>query len=71
MEKLAFYKLSVHVSVLERGLGGAFGVDKGWLPLPAHLQQYCDTHHLISVITAPAHLQTTSFAVFPALFLMF
>ena len=32
----------MYVSVLERGLGGALGVDGGWLPLLTRPQQYYD-----------------------------
>ena len=37
----------VYLSELERQLGGALGVDEGWLPLPTHLQQNCDPLSLV------------------------
>jgi len=37
----------VYVSVLEGGLGGALGVDGGWLPLPTRPQRYCDPASLV------------------------
>ena len=45
--KRAFSKLFVFVSELERGLGGALGVDGGWLPLPTRPQRYCDPASLV------------------------
>ena len=47
MRKRAFKKLFVYVSVLEEGLGGALGVDVGWLPLPTRAQRYCDPASLV------------------------
>ena len=35
------------MSELERELGGALGVDGGWLPLPTRPQQYCDPASLV------------------------
>ena len=32
----------MHASVLEGGLGGALGVNGGWLPLPTRPQRCCD-----------------------------
>ena len=32
---------------VEGGLGGAVGVDGGWLPLPTRPQQYCDPASLV------------------------
>ena len=40
----------MYVSVLEGGLGGALGVDGGWLPLPTRLQRYCTRRHLLKGI---------------------
>ena len=42
-----FLKLFVYVSVLGGGLGGALGVDGGWLPLPTRPQRYCDPASLV------------------------
>ena len=39
------------MSVLEGGLGGALGMDGGWLPLPTRLQRYCDPASLVSSST--------------------
>ena len=54
--KRAFQKLFVYVSVLEGGLGGALGVDGGWLPLPTRPQRYCDPASLV----LPSFPQMTS-----------
>ena len=48
----------MYVSVLERGLGGLLGVDGGWLPLPTHLQRYCDPASLVGVQVRPGKLFT-------------
>ena len=45
--KLAFWKLFVYVSLLEGGFDRALGAYGGWLPLPTHLQQYCDPVSLV------------------------
>ena len=37
------------VSVLEGRLGGALGVDGGWLPLPTRPQRYCDPASLVAL----------------------
>ena len=37
----------MYVSVLGGELGGALGVDGGWLPLPTHPQRYCDPASLV------------------------
>ena len=50
----------MYVSVLEGGLGGALGVDGGWLPLPTRPQRYCDPASLvlfIPVIKSFVHLR--------------
>ena len=39
----------VYVSVLEGGLGGALGVDGGWLPLPTRPQRYRDAASLVGM----------------------
>ena len=38
----------MNVSELEGGLGGALGVDGGWLPPPTRPQRYCDPASLFS-----------------------
>ena len=43
----------MYVSVLEGGLGGALGVDGGWLPLPTRPQRYCDPASLVIVTIQP------------------
>ena len=45
--KRAFKKLFAYGSELGRGLGGALGVNGGWLPLPTRPQQYCDPASLV------------------------
>ena len=45
--KRVLWKLFVYVSVLEGGLGGALGLDEGWLPLPTRPQRYCDPALLV------------------------
>ena len=40
----------MYVSELERGLGGALGVDGGWLPLPTRPQRYCDPASLVFLV---------------------
>ena len=40
----------MYVSVLEGGLGGALGVDGGWLPLPTRPQRYCDPASLVDML---------------------
>ena len=45
MEKYPLYE-----SVLDGGLGRALGVDGGWLPLPTHPQQYCDSASLVPLL---------------------
>ena len=49
----------MYESVLERGLGGALGVDGGWLPLPSRPQRYYDLFFIISslVLFFLAHKQ--------------
>ena len=42
-------ELCVYVSVLGGGLGGALGVDGGWLPLPTRPQRYCDPASLVDI----------------------
>ena len=49
MGKRAFKKLFAYGSELGRGLGGALGVNGGWLPLPTRPQRYCDPASLVSV----------------------
>ena len=49
MGKEAFLKLFVYGSELGRGLGGALGVDGGWLPLPTRPQRYCDPASLVFI----------------------
>ena len=56
MGKRAFKKLFAYGSELGRGLGGAFGVNGGWLPLPTRLQRYCDPASLVDLRAVSASL---------------
>ena len=59
MGKQVFQKFFVYVSVLKGALGGALGVDGGWLPLPNRPQRYCNLFFIISslVLFFLAHKQ--------------
>ena len=41
--------------VLEWGLGGALGVDGGWLPLPTRPQRFCDPASLVYAISTVSY----------------